>query len=90
MNVFSIKKFNTFGLRNSWIQQYYKTPETFLTQEAKDYLNVKKQLPIFTNWLMSAGLVDSKDKSQTELSKILADYLTTDSALFWQMLWVNL
>ena len=90
MNVFSIKKFNTFGLRNSWIQQYYKTPETFLTQEAKDYLNVKKQLPIFTNWLMSAGLVDSKDKSQTELSKFLADYLTTDSALFWQMLWVNL
>ena len=89
MSISSIKKFNTFGLRNSWVKAYYKTPETFLSVEGKELLNPNKQLPIFLNWMVSAGLANT-DKTPTELSNALTSAYQTDSNLFWQVVWVNL
>ena len=90
MNIYSIKKFNTFGFRNGWVQAYYKSPDTFLNKEAKEILNEKKQLPIFSNWMISAGLVSVKDKTPTYLSEALSSAYHQDTNLFWQVVWVNL
>lgn len=90
MNIYSIKKFNTFGFRNGWVQAYYKSPDTFLSKEAKEILNEKKQLPIFSNWMISAGLASTKDKTPTYLSKALSSAFHHDINLFWQVVWVNL
>lgn len=89
MSLSSIKKFNTFGLRNSWVQAYYKASSTFFSVEGKELLNAKKQLPIFINWMISAGLADT-DKKPTALSKALSSYFQYDSNIFWQIVWVNL
>lgn len=89
MSQSSIKKFNTFGLRNSWVKAYFKAPKTFLSVEGKELLNPKKQLPIFINWMVSAGLANV-DKTSTELSSTLSSTYQNDSTLFWQIVWVNL
>ena len=90
MNIYSIKKFNTFGFRNRWVQAYYKSPDTFLNKEAKEILNEKKQLPIFSNWMMSAGLISAKDKKPTYLSVAISGAYHQDPSFFWQIVWVNL
>ncbi len=86
-NMISIKKFNTFGFRKPWLKAYIDSPEDFF-DETKTIVNVKKQLPIFINWMIGATLLSAKDKSQTTLAtKILP---LVDDNLFWEIVWVNL
>ena len=86
-NMISIKKFNTFGFRRPWLKAYIDSPTEFF-DEAKTIVNVKKQLPIFVNWMIGAALLSAKDRSQTALAtKILP---LVDNDLFWEITWINL
>ena len=45
-----INKINTFGFRKKWVQVLYELKNGFFNSD-RHGLNVKKQLPIFVNWL---------------------------------------
>lgn len=84
-----INKINTFGFRKKWVQTMYSLKGEFFSTE-KHGLNVKKQLPIFLNWLRDSELVDVKDKFFTPLATKLEDIFSNDENTFWEIMWINL
>lgn len=87
-SLMSIKKFNTFGFRKAWVKSYIDSPEK-LFDEATSIINTKKQLPIFVNWMVAAGLLNP-NKTVTELGNILFPLFSLQSQIFWEIAWIEL
>lgn len=84
----SIKKFNTFGFRKAWVKSYIDSPDNFF-DEAKSIINTKKQLPIFVNWMIGAGLFNP-NKTISELGHLLLPQFSLQSQIFWEIVWIEL
>ena len=84
-----INKINTFGFRKKWVQVLYELKNSFFYSD-RHGLNVKKQLPIFINWLRDAELLDSKDKKLSYLAEKLETTFSNEENVFWEIVWTNL
>lgn len=84
-----INKINTFGFRKKWVQVLYELKNSFFYSD-RHGLNVKKQLPIFINWLRDAVLLDSKDKKLSYLAEKLETTFSNEENVFWEIVWTNL
>ena len=84
-----INKINTFGFRKKWVQVLYELKNSFFYSD-RHGLNVKKQLPIFINWLRDAELLDSKDKKLSYLAEKLENTFSNEENVFWEIVWINL
>ncbi len=84
-----INKINTFGFRKKWVQVLYELKNSFFYSD-RHGLNVKKQLPIFINWLRDAELLDSKDKKLSYLAEKLETTFSNEENVFWEIVWINL
>lgn len=87
-SLMSIKKFNTFGFRKAWVKSYIDSPEKFF-DEATSIINTKKQLPIFVNWMIGAGLFNP-NKTISELGNLLLQEFSLQSEIFWEIAWIEL
>lgn len=83
-----INRYNTFGLRDRWIEMYFNAPETFFTT-FEHGLNKEKQLPIFKKWLIDADII-SIDEQITELGKLLCKIYNKDKNIAWEIIWISL
>lgn len=84
-----INKINTFGLRKNWMKIFLEQKSEFFSSDTHG-LNVKKQLPIFLNWLRDAELVNIKEKTWTPTAEMLAPVFKDDESVFWELVWINL
>lgn len=84
-----INKINTFGFRKKWVQVLYELKNNFFNSD-RHGLNVKKQLPIFVNWLRDAELLDPKDKKLSVLAEKLETTFSSEENVFWEIAWINL
>ncbi len=84
-----INRINTFGFRKKWVQIFIEQKNGFFTSNNHG-LNVKKQVPIFLNWLRDAELIDYKIKAITPLGEHIVPIFSKDENVFWEIVWINL
>jgi len=81
----SLDRYNTFGLRQSWL-------ETFLSKlnNWKTSLTLgNKQVSALKRFLIDAQLITKKEEP-TKLAEILSELRKKDNKLVWQIVWINL
>ena len=84
-----LSRYNTFGLRDRWLEMYFKAPDSFF--ETDDHgLNKVKQVPILKKWLIDAGILDLTGKRITEFGQILAKNYSSNKFIVWELIWINL
>lgn len=85
----SFNRYNSFGLREEWLEQYINaaTPQEFW--ESDHGLNVDKQVPALKKYLVDAELLDSKGQ-ETKLGKALKSVYADRSEVAWEVIWINL
>lgn len=82
-----IDRYNTFGLREEWLDLFFSTPDDYFEGENSG-LGVK-QKPAMANWLKEAEIINN-DKSLTELGKFLCEIYTDNAETVWEIIWINL
>lgn len=82
-----IDRYNTFGLREEWLDLFFSTPDDYFEGENSG-LGVK-QKPAMANWLKEAEIINN-DKSLTELGKFLTEIYTDNAETVWEIIWINL
>ena len=84
----SIDRYNRFGFRDNWLNQYFNNPNTYF--ESDNGLGIK-MIPAFINWLEDAEIMNKKDKTITELGLILQNiYKSNPTTAAWEIIWINL
>ena len=81
----AIDRYNTFGLREEWLDMYFADPETYWENNGLG----PKQIPAMKNWLRDAEIIDAKNNI-TELGTILANIYQDQKQLVWEIIWINL
>lgn len=84
-----INKYNTFGLRGEWVRIFMENYDVYFENQGFG-INVKKQLPIFLNWMRDAGIVVPGGKLLTEQGQLLVKAYQKDMNPVWEIMWVNL
>lgn len=84
-----INKFNTFGLRKRWVKLFIDNKSTFF-DGFEHGLNVKKQIPIFVNWLKVAELIKGDSKEYSPFAELLSGVFANNQIGFWEIIWINL
>lgn len=85
----SFNRYNSFGLREEWLEQYLYAPTPQDFWESDHGLNVDKQVPALKKYLLDAGLLDSKGQ-ETAFGKTIKALYADRSYVVWETLWVNL
>lgn len=85
----SFNRYNSFGLREEWLEQYFQaaTPQEFW--DSDHGLNVDKQVPALRKYLVDTGLLDSKG-NETQFGRVIKSVYADRSDVVWEALWVNL
>ena len=83
----NISKYNNFGLKREWLEDFFVERDNYWI--SSHGLNVKNQIPSLRAWLRDAEIIDSNNKI-TELGNFLADTITNDEQLIWEVVWINL
>lgn len=78
-----IDRYNTFGLREEWLDLFFSTPDDYFEGENSG-LGVK-QKPAMANWLKEAEIINN-DKSLTELGKFLCEIYTDNAETVWEII----
>lgn len=82
--------YNNFGLREEWLDFFMCNYENYFENDDHG-LNPKEQLPSFTKWLVHAEiLADAKNKTLTNLGKLLVSIYPDNPSLIWEIIWINL
>lgn len=84
----SINRYNNFGFRNQWLFNFFNSIEDFFS--TNHGLNVKNQIPSFTNWLIDSQIMEISSKKITETGSILKDIYKENQRLAWEIIWINL
>lgn len=77
------------GLREAWLKKYFATYETFFDNDSHG-LNPRYQIPPFTNWIREAGILNSSDKTISEVGKIMASVFSENPQSVWELIFINL
>ena len=80
-----IDRYNTFGLREDWIDMYFSDTIGYWDNNGLG----TKQVPAMRNWLKDAEIIDSKNNI-TELGKLLSEIYQDRQQLVWEIIWINL
>lgn len=84
-----INRFNTFGLRERWLDYFLNNIETYF-KSADHGLNIKKQLPIFKKWLIDGGILQPDKEEATDFGNHIAQAYSHIKNQCWELIWVNL
>jgi len=79
-----IDRYNTFGLKEDWIDMYFSDPIGYWDNNGLG----TKQVPAMKNWLKDAEIIDSKNDI-TELGKLLSAIYQDRQQLVWEIIWIN-
>lgn len=82
-----INRYNTFGLRERWLEYYLNHTENYF-DTTNHGLNVKKQLPVFKKWLVDCNILDGQDI--TEDGKLMSQVYFQAKNKCWEIIWTNL
>ena len=82
-----IDRYNTFGLREEWLDLFFSSPEDYFIGENSG-LGVK-QKPAMANWLKEAEIIDA-NKRLTDLGKLLHEVYADNIDVVWEIIWINL
>lgn len=80
-----IDRYNTFGLREDWIDLYFSNPEGYWDNNGLG----TKQIPAMKNWLKDAEIIDAKYQI-TKLGKLLSEIYVDRQQLVWEIIWINI
>ena len=83
-----INRYNTFGLRDRWIEIYFSAPESFF-KNLNHGLNKEKQIPILKKWLIDAGVINMNELP-TEFGIMLSKLYSINKSIVWELLWISL
>jgi 3'-phosphoadenosine 5'-phosphosulfate sulfotransferase (PAPS reductase)/FAD synthetase/ferredoxin len=89
MNTKTIDRYNTFGLRERWLTNYFSDIEKFFTTEEHG-LNVRKQIPALKHWLHEAGIIELPGETATTVGAALAQNYGRKKTAVWEMVWAGL
>lgn len=82
-----LDKYSTFGLRSEWVSSYFDLGNVWFGSYPK---MGTKMIPAAINWLREAELIDSKEKTNSELYTILKSAYYKNPNIIWELIWVNL
>lgn len=80
----SISKYGTFGIHESWVDEYFADPEGFWENNALG----NKQVDSFKAWLKDAEILDSKN-TITPLGRFLSERYMDNHDVVWEIIWTN-
>lgn len=83
-----ISRYNTFGLRDRWLEMYFNAIETFFTT-FEHGLNKKKQVPIFKKWLIDSDIISNTEHT-TEVGLLLSKVYPINKNIVWEIIWIAL
>lgn len=81
----SISKYGTFGIHESWVDEYFADPDGFWENNALG----NKQVDSFKAWLKDSEIIDSKNKI-TPLGRLLSEKYMDNHDTVWEVIWTNL
>lgn len=85
----TINKYNTFGLREEWVKTYLNNYSIYFENEGFG-INLKKQLPIFLNWLRDAGIMKEGERTISDAGLLMAKAYNEHPIVVWEIIWINL
>lgn len=85
----TINRFNTFGLRERWLEYYFAHLHEYFSSTDHG-LNVKKQLPVFKKWLVDADILEVGKETATTIGNKLANVYQENKEKCWEVIWVSL
>lgn len=83
----SIDRYNRFGLREKWLNQYFMNPENYL--QGENDLGIK-MVPAFVNWLKDSEILNNSDKRISNIGMMLQKLYKNSNDLAWEIIWINL
>ena len=85
-----INRYNDgMGLREVWLKKYFASYETFFNNDNHG-LNPRYQIPPFTNWIREAGILNTSDKSISEIGKLMSEAYSENPQIIWEIIFINL
>ena len=85
----TINKYNTFGLREVWLKAFLNNYSIYFENDGFG-INLKKQLPIFLNWLRDAGILKEGERTISDNGILLAKAYNDNPIPVWEIIWINL
>jgi len=83
----SIDRYNRFGLREKWLNQYFMNPDNYFHGE--NDLGIK-MIPAFLNWLKDSEIINNSSKRISDIGMILQKQYQNNKDLVWEIIWINL
>lgn len=83
----SIDRYNRFGLREKWLNQYFINPDNYFHGE--NDLGIK-MVPAFLNWLKDSEILNNSDKRISDIGMMLQKQYKNSNDLAWEIIWINL
>lgn len=80
-----VQGYKTFGLRDEWIDEYFRDPEGFWDDNSLG----TAQVDAMKAWLRDAEITDAKNKV-TQLGHTLQTIYQNNPILFWEIAYINL
>ena len=80
-----ISKYGTFGIHESWIDEFFADPDAFWESNALG----NKQVDSFKAWLKDAEIIDNKNVI-TPLGQLLSEKYIDSHDAIWEIIWINL
>ncbi len=85
-----INRYNDgMGMRESWVEKYFNTYETFFDNNDHG-LNPKYQIPPFINWLREAIILSLDGKNITEEGSLMAKAYQSKPKTVWEIIYIGL
>lgn len=85
-----INRYNDgMGLREVWLKKYFATYNTFFDNDNHG-LNPRYQIPPFTNWIREAGILNTTDKSISDVGILMSNVFTKNPQAVWEIIFINL
>ncbi len=81
----SLDRYNTFGLRQSWLETFLDKLDNWKTSLTLG----NKQVSALKRFLIDSQLI-TKEEKPTKLAEILSELRKKDNKLVWQIIWINL
>jgi len=83
----SIDRYNRFGLREKWLNQYFINPDNYF--QGENDLGIK-MVPAFLNWLKDSEILNNSDKRISDIGMMLQKQYKNSNDLAWEIIWINL
>ena len=80
-----ISKYGTFGIHESWIDEFFADLDAFWESNALG----NKQVDSFKAWLKDAEIIDNKNVI-TPLGQLLSEKYIDSHDAIWEIIWINL